>query len=114
MAFAWGVPLDGWLPVGHRLALFQATNYVSARPISNRLRAAPSRCTCRMPIACSTSVTCVTNSARAGGAWCRWSDRYDEVGPGDAGDTRHLTAPSSISGTDGAGINAVLAAVARF
>ena len=104
----------GRATVGHRLALFQATSYVSGE--ADQQQAAG-----------GTQSVHLSHANRlfdigdlryefgpAGGAWCRWSDRYDEVGPGDAGDTRHLTAPSSISGTEGAGINAVLAAVARF
>jgi outer membrane receptor protein involved in Fe transport len=159
LAFDWGLPLGRWLPVGHRLALVNVINYVTAEADQLQLDG-------------STQEVNISRANRLFGqvglrydlglSWwamvrTRWSDRYDEVGTGDAGDTRHTTAPSSIgipgampgyavvdvvggwrsangkyhveagienianatyrdvgSGTDGAGINGVLSAGARF
>lgn len=159
VAFDWGLPIDGWLPTGHRLALFNAVSYVSGE--ADQLQTDGSTRTVHLSRA-NRLFGIGGLRYEAGPNWwglvqVRWSDVYDETNAGDAGDTRHLTAPSGTgipgampgyavvdvkigwrsdnqryrvqagvenasnatyrdvgSGTDGAGINAVLAASARF
>jgi hemoglobin/transferrin/lactoferrin receptor protein len=93
IAFDWTVPLGSLLPVGHRLAIINVSGE------ADQLQ--PNGSTLEVNLSRSNRLFGMAGLRYdLGSAWwsmlrVRWSDVYDEIGPGDAADTRYTTAPSA-------------------
>ena len=106
LAFDWTIPLMSFLPMTHRLALVNVTNYVSGE--ADQLQ--PNGSVQEINISrANRFFGLVGLRYEAGPSWwsmfrVRWSDVYDEVAPGDNTDTRYTTAqaangiPGSVAG----------------
>lgn len=95
LGFDWAIPTGGLLPDGWRLAVVNSASYVSGE--ADVPNAASGGGTHEENISRANLFYGKTGLrlAQANGVWyltqVRWQDRYDEIAPGDATDTRHTT-----------------------
>ncbi|MBA3685423.1 MAG: TonB-dependent receptor [Planctomycetes bacterium] len=87
------IPTGDLLPSGHRLVGYQATSYVSGEADLSQPGGGVDEVHISKANRCFGHAGLRWELQRAWwtASQVRWSDRYDEVGPGDASDRRHLT-----------------------